>query len=150
MSATRAIVMMFICLLLGALIGYSAKTIAVIRDENKNNTAYSKYPRRTIIVKIEATQREQLFSEMRKFADMQGFAIRIDPTSPNGTDFSVEMWREDVNIIAQNNFDPGTFTIGFFDTDSAISPPEFVLNSLVSDFKSYISEIPNVTITEEK
>ncbi len=135
MSSTRATGMMFICLLLGILIGYSAKTLAVIREENKNTAAYQKYPRRSIIVKIETTQREQLFDQMRKFADDQGFAIRIAPTSPSGADFIVEMWREDTKIISLNSFDPGTFSIDFFDTDSAIKSPEWALNSLVSNFK---------------
>ena len=49
MLKTTTILLMFICLLLGVLIGYSAKTIAVIREDNKNNTAYRKDPRKSII-----------------------------------------------------------------------------------------------------
>jgi hypothetical protein len=150
MSKLSTFVMMLICLLLGVLIGYSAKTLAVIREENKDTAAYQKYPRRTIVVKIETTQQEKLFDVMRKFADDQGFAIRIASTSPSGANFIVEMWREDTKIIALNSFDPGTFSIDFFDTDSAIKSPEWALNSLVSDFKSYINEVPNVAVTEEK
>jgi len=60
MSKLSTFVMMLICLLLGVLIGYSAKTLAVIREENKDTAAYQKYPRRTIVVKIETTQQEKL------------------------------------------------------------------------------------------
>src|SRR5258706_10136116 len=123
MSSTRATGMMFICLLLGILIGYSAKTLAVIREENKNTAAYQKYPRRSIIVKIETTQREQLFDQMRKFADDQGFAIRIAPTSPSGADFIVEMWREEKKKIFLKKFFPRTFWIFFFFFYSANKSP---------------------------
>jgi hypothetical protein len=87
---------------------------------------------------------------MQKFTEDQGFAIRIAPTTPSGVDYSIEMWRADVMILALNSFDPATFRFDFFDTDSAILQPEFVFNSLEIDFKSYIDNIPNVMITDEK
>ena len=150
MSKTLAIVMMFICLLLGTLIGYSTKAVKVAIDENKNNKTYQKYPRRTILVKIELDQQEMLFGKLRKLADDEGFAIRIAPTTPSGIDFIVQMWREDVKITALNDFEPGTFVIGIFDTDSAVSIPEWAVDSLKNKLINYIEEIPNVTITEEK
>jgi hypothetical protein len=150
MLKMSTIVLMFICLIIGALIGYTAKTIAVFGENNKNTSAYQKYPRRTIVVQIEVSQQELLFDEMRKFADDQGFAIRIAPTTPTGVDYSIEMWRQDVMILAFNNSDPAMFRFSFFDTDSAILQPEFVLSSLEGELKNYINEIPNVMISEEK
>jgi hypothetical protein len=150
MSKTLAIVMMFMCLLFGFLIGYSTKAVKVAIDENKNNKTYQRYPRRTILVKIELDQQEMLFDKLRSLADDEGFAIRIAPTTPSGIDFIVQMWREDVKITALNDFEPGTFVIGIFDTDSAVPVPEWVVDSLKNKLINYIEEIPNVTITEEK
>ena len=75
-------------------------------DENKNNKTYQRYPRRTILVKIELDQQEMLFDKLRSLADDEGFAIRIAPTTPSGIDFIVAMWREDVKIIALNSSTP--------------------------------------------
>mgnify|MGYP000167919623 CR=1 FL=1 len=141
-------ILMFVCLSLGILIGFSAKSIFLVVEDNQNNTAYEKKPRTTINVQIKVAQRELLFGKMQRFAEEQGFAIRIAPTSPSGEDYIVEMWREDIKIIALNSFDPGVFRIGFFDTDSAISTPEWALNSLVSDFKGVIDDIPGVLISD--
>jgi hypothetical protein len=150
MSKTVAIVMMFMCLLFGFLIGYSTKAVKVAIDENKNNKTYQKYPRQTILVKIEPDQQEMLFDKLRSLADDEGFAIRIAPTTPSGINFIVEMWREDVKIIALNSSDSETYRTGIFDTDSAVSVPEWVVDSLKNKLINYIEEIPNVTITEEK
>ena len=150
MSKTLSFVMMFMSLLLGILIGFSIKTIQVLIDENNNTATYQKYPRRTIIVNIETSQQEMLFDELRSLADDEGFAIRIAPTTPSGVDFIVEMWREDVKVIALKSSDSGTFRIGIFDTDSAVSIPEWAVDSLKNKLINYIEEIPNVAITEEK
>jgi len=150
MPKLSTIVMMFLCLLLGFLVGYSTKAVAVAIDENKNNKTYQKYPRRTIVVKIEMDQQEMLFDKLRSFAEYEGFAIRIAPTTPSGIDYIVQMWREDVNILALNDIEPREFRIGLFDTDSAVSIPEWAVSSLKSKLISYLKEIPNVTITEEK
>ena len=150
MLKLSTIVMMFLCLLLGFLVGYSAKAVAVAIDENKNNKTYQKYPRRTIIVKIEKDQQEMLFDKLRSFAEDEGFAIRIAPTTPSGIDFIVQMWREDVKILALNDIEPREFRIGLFDTDSAVSIPEWAVSSIKNKLMTYLKEIPNVMITEKK
>jgi hypothetical protein len=60
------------------------------------------------------------------------------------------MWREDVKITALNDPPPGKFRVGIFDTDSAVSIPEWAVDALLKKLINYIEEIPNVTITEEK
>ena len=149
MSKLTAFILLLVCLGLGFGIGYSAKTVAVLIEENKNNSPYQKYPRRTILVNIQVTQQETLFDALRNFAEEEGFAIRIAPTAPSGIDFIVQMWREDVKVTALNDPEPGNFRVGIFDTDSAVSIPEWAIDSLQRKLIRYIENIPNVTITEQ-
>jgi hypothetical protein len=120
--------------------------------EHPNETpADEKLPRRRLIVIIEKSQQEELFNQLIKFADQGGFAIRITPNTTSGEDFSIEMWREDVRVFGANPFNPGEFRLGFYDTDGTYPYPasEGVLDELESDLNSFISEIPNVSISEE-
>src|SRR5688500_17591201 len=102
MSKISKLSLIFVFLLIGFFIGYSAKTIAVVIEDNQNSTA--RYPRRTILIEIEVNQQELLFDKLRNFAEDEGFAIRIAATTPTGVDYVVAMWREDVKILALNSF----------------------------------------------
>jgi hypothetical protein len=150
-SNKRTILIMFFCLSLGIFIGISIKTITGSRESTITNSPYEKLPRQLLVVTIEISQQEELFSQLRKFSDKQGFAIRIAPTTPSGKDFIVEMWREDVKIIGLNSFEPGIFNFGFFDTDGTYPYPlpVIALNSLVNDFKLFVYEIDDVKISDE-
>ena len=152
MSKTRTIGMMLICLVLGIFIGMGIKTLTANMELMIESATYEKLPRRNFVIIIEKSQREELFNQFRKFADKGRFAIRIAPITPSGEDFSIEMWREDIKVFGANPFDPGEFRIGFYDTDGTYPFPatEGELDNLATDLKSFIDEIPNVTITEEK
>ena len=47
-------------------------------------------------------------------------------------------------------FDHGTVNIHFYDADRMSPAPESYFDEEISDLKVFISEIPKVTITEEK
>ena len=138
-------------LLLGVFIGIGIKTINDAWIENREGGSYEKLPRRNFIVIIENDKQEDFFGQLKEFSEQQGFALRIAPTTPDGGNFSVEMWREDIKIFGANPFSQGEFRIGFYDTDSGSPFPisDLTLNDLVTKFKSLLSEIPNVTIIEE-
>jgi len=153
MSKTGTIIMMLICLFLGIFIGIGIKTLTeTTLPQGIENASYEKLPRRRLVITIEKSQQEELFTQLRKFADKGGFAIRIAPITSSSEDFSIELWREDIKIFGANPFIPGEFRLGFYDTDGAYPYPasESILDDLESDLKSFIGEIPNVTITEEK
>ena len=128
------------------------KTMSEMKTENVNNGTYHKSPRKNFVIILQKSQQEELFNQFQKFADNNGFAMRIAPNTPGGEDFSIELWREDIMVFGANPFDPGEFRIGFYNTDGAnpYPMPEWALDALVSDFKGFISEITNVTITEEE
>lgn len=106
------------------------------------------YPQRTLDVVIDLGQREKFFEQLTRFADAHDFRIHLGPTTPAGDTFNINMSRKDVMVIANNVFDIKTFHIAFYDEDPANLAPEETIDSLFNDLKRYISEIPNVTITE--
>lgn len=144
------VMQMLICLLVGILIGVGIKTMAVMIEKNKGTETSQQIPKRRIAVTIKNGQQMELFNQFQKFSDEQGFAIRIAPTTPSGEDFMVQMWRQDVKILVLNSFDPEVFTIYFSDTDRVSPTSEWAYSDLVNDIKSYIIEIPNVIITDDK
>src|SRR5688572_10839171 len=96
MSANRTRLMMVACLLLGLLlgvwVGIGVKTFQM------ENSASTQRAVRVVRITIDPNQQEQLFTELRKFADKWGYAIRIAPLDPHGKNFTVQMWLADMHL----------------------------------------------------
>lgn len=130
-------------ILLSLLGGIGVKTIA---GKTENN---SESPIRKIEISINKDQRELFFSQLQKFAELHGFAIRIAPTTPARENFSIEMWREDFKILGANPFDPGTFKIGIYENDKAAQEiPSSHLDGLIRDLRAMTTEIAGATFKE--
>ena len=97
-------------------------------------------------------RREELFVQLQKFADKHIFEIQIDEiNAASGTHFNVWMSRDDILIIAGDvPKAPTKVGISFYDKDPSHPTHKETVDDLFSDLKSFISEIPNITITEEK
>ena len=116
---------------------------------NKVTDGISLEPERRLRITIDESQREELFEQFRKFSDKHSFEILIREAGPNGEGFFVEIMRSDVYINATiTRVDPKIVSMGFFNKQPDSTSSETV-NDLVRDLKNFISEIPNVTITEE-
>ena len=100
-------------------------------------------PIRTVDITLTRNQHDQLFEQLRKFADKYGLAIRISPTDPSGENFLVYMWSADIEVIGADSDDPGLFEIGFYNFDEGRPVPESFFDEMVSELESFISEIPN-------
>jgi len=108
-------------------------------------------PIRVLRITIDEGQREELFARLREFADKHAFEFLIREAGPNGKGFFVEMLRDDLYINAViTRVDPKIVSIGFYNKDPANATPAETIDKLLNDLKNFISEIPNVTITEEK
>ena len=102
------------------------------------------------MVTLDRSQQKQLIEQSRKFADKYGFKFQIDYYTLNQEDFSVWMKRKDIEVTASNpGTDLSTYFIGFYNYDCIHPTVASDIGDLVSDLKSFINEIPNVTITEE-
>jgi hypothetical protein len=106
-------------------------------------------PVRSLTLTIEKSQREELFDQLRKFADKHSFKLVL--TDYEKTEhFLVEIWGENILISATD--DPGSsrlVSIFFSGKYPGYPVDEETVDDLVIDLKSFISEIPNVTIVEQ-
>ena len=112
-------------------------------------------PIRSLVIAIKLNQRDEFFAQMQKFADKHAIKILIRDVEvnvgPSGKGFFIEMHRSDIQISAVGEPSaPIMVSINFYDEDSTHPASKKTVDELFSDLKAFISEIPNVTITEEK
>ncbi len=134
-----------ICLCLSVLFATLACALA-----NSPSVGNSLEPVRRLRVTIDESQREELFAQFQKFADKHALKFVF---SDYGTTnhFLVELWGENILITASD--DPGnprSVSIFFSAKYPGSTVDEEAIDELLNDLKNYISDIPNVTITEEK
>ena len=107
-------------------------------------------PIRKVDITLAQNQHDQLFEQLRKFADKNALAIRISQTDPSGENFLVEMWSADIEVIGADSGDPGLFEIDFYDFDEERPVPESFFDEMVSDLESFINEIPKMPFSVPK
>jgi len=147
MLTGRAKLAMTLLLLLSIILGiWAGMEIKTLQLENSTGTQRAI---RVIRITIDPSQREELFAQLRKFADRWGYAIRIAPLDPNGENFSIQMWRSDIKLSGLYPNDPGTLDIGFFYTIPTVPVLERYFDEEISDLGSLISEIPSAAMTIE-
>jgi len=107
-------------------------------------------PIRTLSIQIGEDQREELFDHMRKFSDKYQLEFYLSFYNDKET-FYIFMDGEGLVIRALSQPTlPSNLNFRFFEKDPTNPPSQETVDELFSDLKSFISEIPNVTITEEK
>jgi hypothetical protein len=148
MFAKHPKLIMIMCVLLGLSLGLFVG-ISIKTPQLRNN-ANTQRAIRSVIININPSRQDKLFTQLREFADKWNYAILIDPISPNGEDFRIGMWREDTKLIGLYPTDPGTLYIGFYYTNPAVLVPERYFDEEISDLEKFISEIPNATLSVEK
>lgn len=108
-------------------------------------------PIRVLKISIGVDRREELFAQLRKFADKHGFEIYIRDVEVIPEGIFIEMYRADLEILAGSAAsDPATIELGIYERDPKNPTPDETVDELVNDLKNFISEIPDVTITEEE
>ena len=111
-------------------------------------------PIRRLRITIDPSQREELFDQLRNFADNHAFKFETTDYGTGGERFLVEMLGDNIKILVVDVLNaPSNVRIRFYDQTGANSVSEETIKTidvLVSDLKSFISEIPNVTITEDQ
>ncbi len=146
---TKIIVLVFLIFaLLAACILIASGRVRT--DSPKPPGNLEKAPIRIVSITLAQSQHDQLFEQLRSFAAKHAFAIRISQTDPSGENFLVQMWREDIRVIAVDSGDPGLFEMGFYNTYEERSVPSSVFDELIVDLRGFIGEIPNTTLTVEE
>jgi len=145
MLANRTKLIPIICLMLGLLLGYFGSKMAMA--EKEKGTSEAAAPIRIVEITIDESQQEELFTQLRKYADEWRYAIRIAPTSTSSRRFLIQMWREDIKLIGVYPSDPGELKLGFYYTNPAIPVPDLFFDTEIRDLRGFISEIPGATLT---
>lgn len=108
-------------------------------------------PIRSLRLTIDKSQREELFDQLRTFAEKHGFEYELTDFNTNGENFQFWMSRDDITIIANNvPPNPARVPIRFYAKYPGYPVDEETVDELLNDLKSFLGEIPKVTITEEK
>lgn len=108
-------------------------------------------PIRRLRIMIDVHQREELFAQLREFANKHAFEFHLTFYDRDKTIFLVELYREDLQILAADVPEaPKRINLRFLDQNPATPTSEETVDELFSDLKSFLDEIPNVTITEEQ
>lgn len=107
-------------------------------------------PLRVLRITIDVNRREELFAQLRQFAEKHGFEILIREVQVIPEGIFIEMYRNDIKILAGDDAsDPTLIELGIYDRDPKHPTSPETVDELFSDLKSLISEVPNVTVTEE-
>lgn len=107
-------------------------------------------PIRELTITIDPSQRQDLFEQLRRFADKYAFEFHLDFYDPDKEVFLVSMYRDDLKILVDHApNDPTIISIDFYERNPDNPVPEETIDELLNDLKTFIGEIPNVTITQE-
>ncbi|MGA7194217.1 MAG: hypothetical protein WBW94_11340 [Anaerolineales bacterium] len=110
-------------------------------------------PRRTLRLTIDIDQREEVIDQLLKFSVENSYSFSYEDV-----DFGIPHQGFYIEIL-QGSFDeivateapsePNQVSISFYD-DPKDPAHDQTVDNLFNDLKSFISEIPNITITQEK
>src|SRR5688500_7910119 len=99
----------------------SAKTMADTFKKNSEGNA----PVRRLRITIDVSRREELFAQLREFAEQHAFEILIREVEVTPERIFIEMHRDDLYISAlSTSSDPTMIDIGFYETNPANPIPE--------------------------
>lgn len=135
---------------MGLLLCLAGGIILFTRYQNITSCRDDRLPLISMDVTSDPSQSEQLIEQFRKFAFKNSFRLDIVNPDQDGNDFRIRMMRKDVEVITRKPSNPSEFRIEFYNTDCIHPTVAADLNDLVVDLKSFIGEIPNVTIIEKQ
>ena len=144
-----------IYLLIGLFLGFLASKVTMA--EKVKDPSEGTAPIRIVEITIDPSQQDELFEQMRNFAEEWRYAIRIAPLQVDekfvdqfGETFVIQMWRVDMKLFGTYPSDPGELKIAFYYTNPAIPVPGMFFDTEIRDMKNFISDIPGATLTVTK
>lgn len=140
----NAAIWLLLSLLIGVVIGLSINSIRM-KEAPENNPEF--IPGRVVDITIDLSQQEELFAQLRKFANKWRYAIRIAPVFEGSDDFHVGLWRTDMKAIGVYLASSRQLQLAFTDTESTRPTPAEHFEEEIQDLKTFIDEIPNSTFT---
>ena len=145
MNRTRAV---RVGCLVSLLLGLAGGIFLFTRYQTMTSCHENQLPLKSVRLTIDPSQDQQFVEQSRKFAFKHGFRLDTISVDQPEESFRIRMIRKDVEVISRSPSTPGGFEIGFYNYDCIHPTAASTIDDLVIDFKSFMSEIPNVTITE--
>jgi hypothetical protein len=110
-------------------------------------------PIRTVKVAIEKSAHPQYVRQVKAFAHAFGFSTRFSQSSPDPADVLVQMWRNDVKMIAGMASKYGARDLAYelsFYGNGSNSPSYESLQVLVEGVRHFMGQIDRAVVTETK
>jgi len=109
-------------------------------------------PVESFTLMTELNQREELFSQMRKFADKHALKFALVVHSSDKASFAIQIDGDRFFITAVGTtIAPREIDIGFYNApNSSTLAPQETMDELLDDLKRFVNDIPNVGITERQ
>jgi hypothetical protein len=144
-------------LLTGLILGFLCCAVgctAYVTWSNNYNKSHPevKSPIRILSIQIDENKREELFAELRKFSEKHHleFHLSLYTRETANDTFLVDMRGETFHIsVASKPINKTEMDFHFIVDDPTSPPSQETVDRLYDDLKTFIKEIPNVTITNE-
>lgn len=100
----------------------------------------SELPIATMSCVVQADQNDQFVDNLRAFAELNQFAIRVGHPTPDAADFTIQLWREDVKMILVNPFAAHEFRIQVYKNEQGTLSSELV-DKLVKQLRDSVKGV---------
>ena len=115
------------------------------------NGSEGQAPIKGMRIKIEVNQREILFTRLQEFAQSHNFSYDLTFYDKDKMIFLVTLHRNDLKIsVADIPKSPTQIRLSFYESRRSDSVSQEMVDTLFSELKKSISEIPDVIVTEER
>lgn len=105
----------FLVLLAGLPILLIAAGVRLMADNSYNfDFGKGRLPVCAIKVTIQPDQWGLFFTDIEKFAEINGFGVRVARLKPEKDIVYIDLWRPDTAIAGENVFEPSNFELSFY------------------------------------
>ena len=114
----------------------------------KTSEPLSQAPVESLILIVEREHRENLYTQLKKFADKHGLEYAFADFGTNGE--HVQVWMAGANIKIITNVyqeSPDKFFVYFYPRNMGDPPPDNI-DDWVNDFINFVEEVPDIDIVE--
>ena len=105
-------------------------------------------PIHSLYIRVDKNQRQELFTQLQKFATQHAFEIKQSDLGTGGQDFQFEMLRQDIFIVTLDIHPDPTDVRIYFYPQPGVPVNQVTFDNLYNDLKGLLSASPGITITK--
>ena len=122
-----------------------AVTITELRKLGEPN---SQMPVKSLVLVVEQKHRENLYNQLKKYADKHGLEYAFADFGTDGEHVQVSMAGANIEIITNvYQESPNKFFANFYPRNIGDPPPDNI-DEWVGDFINFVKEVPDIEIVE--